>query len=69
MLGCVILFLLFIVFCGMSHTMISMTMGSSDDSATQPRETPRALYAVPLGIIAAVTAIGIAAFLTITLPI
>lgn len=67
-LGCVILFLLFIVFCGMSYTMISMTMGSSDDSATQPRETPRALCAVPLGIIAAVTAIGIAASLTITLP-
>lgn len=68
-LGGIILFLLFIVFCGMSHIVISMTMGSAEDSAEQPCEIPRALYAVPLGIIAAVTAIGIAASLTITLPV
>ncbi len=61
-LGGTVLLLLFIVFCGMSRIMITMTMGPCADSATQPRRLPASLHAVPLIAIATTLVLGLVAF-------
>ena len=52
--------LLFVIFCGMTRIMISMTLGQSQDSATQPQTLPRVLTAAPLSALAATILLGFA---------
>ncbi len=61
-LGGTVLLLLFIIFCGMSRIMISMTMGQSPDSATEPRQIPASLHAAPLLALAVTLILGLLAF-------
>ena len=60
LLGGTVLFLLFVIFCGMTRIMISMTLGRSQDSATQPCTLPRVLTAAPLSALAATILLGFA---------
>ena len=61
--GLLAIFLLFVIFCGMTRIMISMTLGQSQDSATQPQTLPRVLTAAPLSALAATILLGFATWL------